>query len=205
MNRGCYGNRQKYLSPNPLQRVLLNRFHSKIIELVRQTETARLLDAGCGEGFVIKYLQQQAEVLTIVGGDFHTEALAWGRDYNEHRAPLVNFDLHHLPFANNSFPLAICLEVLEHLPDSRVGVRELARVSSGYVLLSVPHEPWFRLVNFLRGRHLSVWGSDPEHLHNYTGSSFCQMLSSVVDIIWHGYVFPWQIALGRKRIVADIR
>ena len=147
----------------------------------------------------MKYLHRQNGSINLIGGDFSIDALLWGRDNVKHNALLINFDLHHLPFPDNSFRLAICLEVLEHLPDSTVGLRELARVSSEYVLLSVPHEPWFRGSNFLRGRHLLALGNDPEHLHNYTGPGFRQMVSSVVDIVWHGYAFPWQIALGRKR------
>jgi SAM-dependent methyltransferase len=194
-----YGNRQKHLNSNPLLRFLLNRFHRKIVRLVQQTGVTYLLDAGCGEGFVIEHLGQHNAGVTMMGGDFSPEALLWGRDNLEHHAPLTNFDLHHLPFPDNSFPLTICLEVLEHLPDSTVGLRELARVSSEYVLLSVPHEPWFRGANVLRLKNLLAFGNDPEHLHNYTGRSFCQMINSVVDVVWHGYAFPWQVALGRKR------
>ncbi len=194
-----YGNLQKHLNPNPLQRALLKRFHRKIVELVQQTGVTHLLDAGCGEGFVIQQLQQRNMSLAAMGGDLSAEALVWGRANLEHNMPLVNVDIHHLPFPTDSFPLVICLEVLEHLPDSTVGLRELARVSSEYVLVSVPHEPWFRGANFLRGKHLSAFGNDPEHLHNYTGRSFRRMAGSVVDVLWHGYAFPWQIALARKR------
>ncbi len=199
MTSSRHGNLQKHLNPNPVQQKLLARFHHRIARLVGQTGAARLLDAGCGEGFTIAHLQNDHPGLRMVGGDFSLDALRWGRENLRHTALLVNLDLHHLPFRNNSFPLVICLEVLEHLPDSRAGLRELARVSSEYVLCSVPHEPWFRLANFLRGKHLSAFGNDPEHLHNYTGRGFRQMVSGVIDILWHGYSFPWQIVLGRKR------
>ena len=194
-----HGNRQKHLNPNPIQRFLLNQFHQKIAALARQSEAACFLDAGCGEGFVINYLRQINPVRQAIGGDFNTEALLWGRAHVGHQSPLVNFDLHHLPFPDNSFPLVMSLEVLEHLPDSQAGLRELARVSSRYVLLSVPHEPFFRGANFLRGKHLKAFGNDPEHTHNYTGRAFRQMVSGVVDIVWHGYRFPWQIAFARVR------
>lgn len=194
-----HGNRQKHLNPNPLQRFLLERFHQQISRLVRQTHVTRLLDAGCGEGFVMQHLQQDFETLKAIGGDFSADALAWGRANVKHGMPLANLDVHHLPFSDNSFPLVICLEVLEHLPDSTVGLRELARVSSEYILLSVPHEPFFRGANFIRGKHVAAFGNDPEHLHNYSGAGFRRMVSRVTDIIWHGYSFPWQIALTRKR------
>lgn len=194
-----HGNRQKHLNPNPLQRKLLDRFHRHIVRLIGQTGVTRLLDAGCGEGFVIREVAGDRPQVSAVGGDFSAEALLWGRANVRHQAPLATFDVHHLPFPANSFPLVICLEVLEHLPDSRVGLRELARVSSEYVLLSVPHEPWFRGANFLRGKHVAAFGNDPEHLHNYSGRAFRQMVEPVLDVLWHGYTFPWQILLGRKR------
>jgi ubiquinone/menaquinone biosynthesis C-methylase UbiE len=195
-----HGNRQKHLNPNPIQRKLLDRFHRHIVRLIGQTEAPRLLDAGCGEGFVIREVRRTLEQVCAVGGDFSAEALLWGRANLHHQAPLANFDVHHLPFPDHSFPLVICLEVLEHLPDSRVGLRELARVSSEYVLLSVPHEPFFRGANFLRGKHLAAFGNDPEHLHNYSGRAFRQMVEPILEVVWHGYTFPWQILLGRKRV-----
>lgn len=194
-----HGNRQKHLNPNPIQRKLLDRFHWHIVRLIGQTKATRLLDAGCGEGFVIREVARDQAQLSAVGGDFSPEALLWGRVNLQLQAPLANFDVHHLPFPDHSFPLVICLEVLEHLPDSRVGLRELARVSAEYVLLSVPHEPFFRGANFLRGKHLAALGNDPEHLHNYNGRDFREMIAPVLEVVWHGYTFPWQILLGRKR------
>jgi len=194
-----HGNRQKHLTPNPAQRFLLDRFHHKITHLIQQTNASHLLDAGCGEGFGLEHFQQQLPQLTITGGDYSFSAMQWGLHSLNFSVPLVNFDIHHLPFADNSFPLVTCLEVMEHLPDSSVGLAELARVSSEYIVCSVPHEPWFRGANFLRGKHITAFGNDPEHLHNYTGRSFRQMAGRVIDILWHGYSFPWQIILGRKQ------
>lgn len=199
-----HGNRQKHLNPNPLQRMLLNRFHHKIIGLVQQTGATRLLDAGCGEGFVIERLQQNSSPPwgcghSLMGGDLDAGALLWGRDNVNHNAPLTNFDICHLPFPDNSFPLLICLEVLEHLPDPMAGLDELVRVSSKYLLLSVPHEPLFRTANCLRGKHLLAFGNDPEHLHNFTGRGFRRIVGRAADVLWYGYTFPWQIILASKK------
>jgi hypothetical protein len=38
-----YGNLQKYLNPNSLQRWLLGRFHRRIVRLARQTGARRIL------------------------------------------------------------------------------------------------------------------------------------------------------------------
>ena len=49
-----YGNLQKYLNPNPIQRWLLQRFYRHIVASVRTTRARRILDVGCGEGFTVR-------------------------------------------------------------------------------------------------------------------------------------------------------
>jgi SAM-dependent methyltransferase len=199
IERADHGNLQKHLNPNKVQQWLIERFHRRVAALIKQTEAPRLLDAGCGEGFGLSHLLDEGIDAAYVGCDLSWPALQWGRQNLLPDLSASVADLYHLPFADDSFPLVICLEVLEHLPDSKVGLRELARVSQEYLIVSVPHEPFFRGANFLRGKHLAQWGNDPEHLHNYNGRAFRRMVSGVVDILWHGYSFPWQMALARKR------
>ncbi len=194
-----HGNLQKHTNPNKIQAMLIHNFHQKIADLIQKTGINTMLDVGCGEGFLLKFLQEQGQNLDYNGSDFSFEAIQWSRANLIPQLRANVADIHTLPYADNSFPLVTCLEVLEHIPDSAVGARELARVSSEYVILSVPHEPYFRGANFLRGKHIGQWGNDPEHLHNYSGRTFRKMLSNVVDILWHGYSFPWQMALARKK------
>jgi len=202
-----HGNLQKHLNPNPTQRWLLERFHQRIVQLVVSTGAQNILDAGCGEGFTIHKLREAKALISskIIGVDFSSAALAWNRNQQIALSPsekhfrLCQADVHRLPFPNNSFDLVYSLEVLEHLPDSSLGLRELTRVSRDYVLLSVPHEPFFRGVNFLRGKHIHAFGNDPEHLHNYSGRAFKRLVSEQLEMLWHGYSFPWQIGIGRKK------
>ncbi|MFQ5612519.1 MAG: methyltransferase domain-containing protein [Anaerolineae bacterium] len=199
MGHSRYGNLQKHLNPNPLQRRLLRRFHRRIIRLVQSTGARHLLDAGCGEGFTMRALVEAGLQMEMVGVDFSREGLAWHQARQMAHSPLQVADVHRLPFRDGSFDLALCLEVLEHLPDSALGLRELLRISRDYVLVSVPHEPFFRGANFLRGKHLNALGNDPEHLHNYSGRAFRRLVSAQASLVWHGYSFPWQIALARKK------
>lgn len=193
-----YGNLQKHLNPNPIQQWLLRRFHRRIVELVRNTGAQRILDVGCGEGFTMHELREDRIQARMVGVDFSPTALAWNQTHQMARSPLNVADVHHLPFPDESFDLVLCLEVLEHLPDSTLGLCELLRVARDYVLVSVPHEPFFRGANFLRGKHVRALGNDPEHLHNYTGRAFRRLVSTQAEVMWHGYSFPWQIALARR-------
>jgi SAM-dependent methyltransferase len=193
-----YGNLQKYLNPNPVQRWLLRRFYRRIVELVRTTNARQILDVGCGEGFTMRELREGGVEAAMVGVDYGPDALAWSQAKGVAQSPLNVADAHHLPFPDNSFDLVLCLEVLEHLPDSTVGLCELLRVARDCVVVSVPHEPFFRGANFLRGKHLRALGNDPEHLHTYSGRAFRRLAVAQAQVVWHGYSFPWQIALVRK-------
>jgi len=188
------GNYQKYLNPNPLQQYLIRRFHKKVGELVKETGTMRILDAGCGQGFTIERLDSG---LSIQGVDNDLSSLMEARE----RSPNSYFylsDVRDLPLASQAFPLILCLEVLEHLPDPHPALEELRRVTSSHCLISVPHDPFFRLANLLRGKNWRAWGNDPEHIHNWTAREFIRLLEGYFEIEKVVYSFPWVMALCRK-------
>jgi SAM-dependent methyltransferase len=56
-------------------------------------------------------------------------------------AQLSSVDIHQLPFADGSFDKVLMSEVLEHLADDRVAMREIYRIlkPGGVLALSVPH------------------------------------------------------------------
>lgn len=66
-----------------------------------------------------------------------------GIDLLEDRPVDAWADLTALPFADDAFDLVVCSHVLEHVPDDRAAMRELARVTApgGLVLVFVPHRP----------------------------------------------------------------
>lgn len=188
------GNYQKYLNPNPLQQYLIRRFHQRVGELVRETGAIHILDAGCGEGFTIERLDSD---FPIQGVDTDLSSLLEARE----RSPNSDFylgDIRDLPLSSQAFPLTLCLEILEHLPDPHPALEELRRVTSRHSLISVPHEPFFRLANLLRGKNLRAWGNDLEHIHNWTAGEFIRLLEGYFEIEKLVYSFPWVIALCRK-------
>jgi glycosyltransferase involved in cell wall biosynthesis/SAM-dependent methyltransferase len=98
-----------------------------------------VLDCGCGMGV---YLMMMGKLrnLKLYGVDGDLARLEWAE--NE-RAPahLSSVDIHRLPFADASFDKILMSEVLEHLADDRVAMREIYRVlkPGGILALSVPH------------------------------------------------------------------
>ena len=199
MTDEMYGNWQKYQSKNPIQNSLLNRFLDEVRSLVEPLPGRSILDAGCGEAFVLGMLLQARPGMEVgVGIDFDSEALYRGHDLSPH-LPLVQGDILHLPYPPDSFDIVVCTEVLEHFKDPNAALSELCRVSKKYCLLSVPHEPFFRLSNLLRGKSISRLGNDIDHHQNWSLAGFISFLEDYLDLQAVKRSFPWQLALGKVR------
>lgn len=190
-------NLRKHTNPNPLQRMLLERFHERaggLLELVAPAPQ-RILDAGCGEGFAMRAVLGGTSA-EVVGLDGSAEALRVAGALNPGRG-LAAGDLYALPFPDRSFDLVVCMEVLEHLDEPARGLRELCRVSAGWLLLSVPDEPLFRGANFLRGKNVGALGNDPGHVNHWSAAGFLRFVSVYAVVAVSRTSFPWTIALCR--------
>ncbi len=199
--RESHGNWQKYTNPNPVQRFLMRRFLEQAAAWIAPLGVRSILDAGCAEGFVTRFLLDQGAISNdafLIGVDLDREAMERGATISPQMRKLPA-NILALPFADATFDLVMATEILEHLPNPRLGLREIKRVSRQYCLLSVPHEPWFRTLNFLRGKHLSRWGNDPEHLQNWSMHAFRRFVTAECEVIAVRSVLPWTIVLARKR------
>jgi SAM-dependent methyltransferase len=90
----------------------------------------RLLDAACGNGRYSRFLLRHADADAALTA-FDLSAAMLRRARARLKGGRVSFavaDLTRLPYAGGSFDAAVCGWVLEHLPDPRPGLRELARV-----------------------------------------------------------------------------
>lgn len=95
---------------------------------------ARLLDAGCGSGRMLDELAAYGEPVGL-DIDEHAVAFARRRGHTVRRGSIETS-----PFADGSFDLITCLDVLEHTPDDQRTLRELRRVTrpGGLLLITVP-------------------------------------------------------------------
>jgi len=193
-------NFRKHTSGNPVQQVLIDRFHRRIVDQVVQLSPQQFLDAGCGEGFVARLLLQALPNLELTGCDLSKGALAVARETNP-RATFVAGSVTEIPLPDKSVDVVGCFEVLEHLPGElpRAALAEFRRVARRAVVLSVPHEPFFCLANAARGKNLDIRprGSDPDHKQFWTRAAFGEMVGEQFTVTELTGSFPWTICVAR--------
>jgi SAM-dependent methyltransferase len=73
--------------------------------------------------------------------------------------------IYDLSFLGRDFDVVVCAEVMEHLDDPAAALEQIIERRPSWVILSVPHEPWFCLSNFARGKNITRFGNDPEHVN----------------------------------------
>ncbi len=190
---------RKYRSHNPLQRALLHRFHQKVHHWLEELQPRRILDFGCGEGLFWDAIGQFGPLPPITGLDLRVDAIEQARQrLPNHRFECI--DLFDFDPGDEKFDLVVASETLEHLYQPEQYLQRLAKLSSRWILLSVPHEPFFRLANLLRGRDLARWGNHPEHVQQWSVRSFSQFVSNDLIIERLSTSFPFILLLGRPRL-----
>jgi SAM-dependent methyltransferase len=193
-------NYAKHSSTNPIQRKLIDRFHHVVVGKIGELAPTSFLDAGCGEGFVSNLLVERFPGLELSAFDFNPSSVAHAQERNPDVDCRVA-SIYEVPWEDNSFDAVGCFEVMEHLYEPTQALRELARVSRQYLVLSVPHEPWFCFSNAARGKNLDIRprGSDPDHRQFWTRAAFGRFVGQVADVEWLGGSLPWTICVARVR------
>jgi 2-polyprenyl-3-methyl-5-hydroxy-6-metoxy-1,4-benzoquinol methylase len=189
----------KYGSTNPVVRRLMSGFERALDELLVRADPRSLLDVGCGEGVLVQqWAERLGESTRVVGIDLEEESIQAG--WAERSAPNLEYrvmEAENLPFATNEFDVASAIEVLEHVPDPGHTVSEMARCAERHLLVSVPHEPLWRMLNMARGAYISELGNTPGHLNHWSRRSFVRLLSRHGDVVEVRSPFPWTMLLVR--------
>ena len=187
----------KYGSSNPVVRRLMGGFERTLDDLFERAAPQSLLDVGCGEGVLVhRWAERLGPGRRVVGIDLEEESIQAG--WAERSAPNLEYrvmEAQNLPFAQSEFDLATAIEVLEHVPDPEHTVSEMARCAERHLLVSVPREPLWRMLNMARGAYWSELGNTPGHLNHWSRRSFVRLLSHHGEVLEVRSPFPWTMLL----------
>jgi len=173
--------KRKWFSPT------MYAVHETIVPAILKRARGNVIDVGCGD-------MPFKDVIVQVADRYDTIDV-------ERRVPEVKFtgDIHDMKvLPDASYDTAICLEVIEHVPDPFRALRELARVvkPGGYLILSAPHlsrlheqpHDYYRYTKYGLERAITDAGFDVESIAP-SGGLFAflghQVSTVLLGAVWH--------------------
>ena len=188
----------KYGSGNPVVRRLMAGFEHSLDELMGRAMPRSVLDVGCGEGVLTNRWAERLAGARVVGIDLEDPKLRseWSRRRLDNLEFLAGC-AEALPFAAGEFDLVAAIETLEHVEDPERALTEIARVARRHVLVSVPREPLWRMLNVARGAYVRQLGNTPGHVNHWSKRSFVSLLARHGEVVETRSPFPWTMLLVR--------
>lgn len=184
---------------NKVHRKLIHKFMNCVLELVGMTGKKNIFEVGCGEGQIMGVLYQHG--YHVAGMDIASEAVEiTRRNFRFHEgveADVCQGDVYDTWKAFDD-GIVICCEVLEHLPEPERALGIIADRTKEYFLLSVPREPIWCILNFLRGKYWKTWGNTPGHINHWGKRKFLRLCSNYGKVIEVRTPLPWIMVLVKK-------
>lgn len=190
----------KYGSTNPIVRWLMQGFESAVTELVDKVRPVSIHEVGCGEGYwTLKWLEQGIDAR---GSDFSSTVidLAQANALNR-KLPVETFhacSIYDLNPQEDAAQLVVCCEVLEHLEYPEAALQTLQAIANPYLIISVPCEPLWSVMNMARGKYLRHWGNTPGHIQRWSQRQFTAFVSRHFEVIEIRSPIPWTMLLCRR-------
>jgi len=154
------------MSLKKLSPIYTNKFKFVRDEIKNLTENSRILDVGCGYGEYIKLYKDNG--LIANGIDIDKEAVKQNKEG-------IFASAEEIPFKDNFFDVVSCIDVLEHVDNPEIVIKEINRVlkKDGGLILSVPnynfpftYDPINYILKFFN-THLKIglWGWGHKRLY----------------------------------------
>ncbi|MDA8221042.1 MULTISPECIES: class I SAM-dependent methyltransferase [Desulfosporosinus] len=191
----------KYGSRNRIVKVIMSGYDNALSELVRKTKPKDIHEIGCGEGYWV--LRWHQENIKARGSDFSRKVINIART-NAVESGISDllfeqFSIYDLIHDRDSADLIVCCEVLEHLEDPEAGMAALQRIAKNYIILSVPREPLWRILNLARGKYIAHLGNTPGHMQHWSKKSFLCLVNKYFNVLEVKNPLPWTMVLCRAK------
>ena len=189
---------EEYRSANPLIKWLLNRFYGKITTIVDElSPDYRLLEIGCGAGESSRRIGQHLRGQYFEASEYDQRFVDKILE-SDFPYKITQESVYSLDRESNSFDGVFLLEVLEHLEDYELALKEIFRVTRKYAVISTPNEPLWSILNMVRGKYLKNLGNTPGHINRWSLSSLKTLLGKHGNIVQSYSPIPWNIVVVEK-------
>lgn len=192
---------EKYDSNNPIAKKMLDGFMNSITDLSQQIQTPinQITECGCGQGHVNRHLEKLFLQAKVKGLDIDAPDIEIAKrnklrqNTNLYLKSVYDID------ANEQADLVVCCEVLEHLEEPYLALQKMAALNADYYLFSVPREPIWRILNFMRGKYIKDWGNTPDHRNHWSTRGFIKFVNQELEVVAVNKPLPWTMVLAKPR------
>ena len=191
----------KYGSRNPIVRYLMRGFETSLRSLVKKAGVREIHEVGCGEGYwTLRWLEDGYHVR---GSDVSTEVIRLAQMNARDRGIQADFKIASIydlvPEADGA-ELIVCCEVLEHLEHPELALHVLQKIASRFLIISVPQEPLWRILNLARGRYCRQLGNTPGHIQHWSKNAFIDLTGRCFEIVDCCTPLPWTMILAKCKV-----
>jgi SAM-dependent methyltransferase len=144
----------------------MSRHVRRIIrKLIGPLSFRTVCDVGCGQGSLLRELMTEHPGIEPYGTDISAAAVELAR----RKVPQGAFDILDLEqdYSGPAFDLVICSEVLEHIEDDVTAIRNLRKMTAGYIVVTT-----------VQGRMRSFEAGEVGHVRNYAYGELAQKLEN---------------------------
>lgn len=194
----------KYTESGKIGNMLLDNYFKSVGKLLKkigkkEIQGFKVLEVGCGAGYSTKRIRSMLpKGVDFSASDFEKENVAEAKENLGEDFVVTEEDIYNLERKDKSIDLIFLLEVMEHLQSPNDALAELKRVGKKYVIIGVPREPIWRILNMLRLKYWSSLGNTPGHIQHWSKTSLLKFLKSRgFEVVAVENPLPWSIVLVR--------
>ncbi len=142
----------------------IRRRYEEIFHLYELKNNDNILEIGAGAGFALNHIDVATQNYFPL--DISTHNLKRVREKTKGEIYPISGDVFNLPFSSDSFDFILLSEVLEHLNDPVMALKEIQRVlkTSGSFIVSVPYN---ETISYQMCIHCNKPTPTNAHLHSF--------------------------------------
>lgn len=186
----------KYESNGVISNYLVRSYFKSVEKLISKIDIDTAHEIGAGEGFSTQRLHKLVNRLTASEYVDHLVKKASERNTN---LTIFQESVYELKMKDNSVDLVFLLEVLEHLDYPKLALEQIKKITKSYLILGVPREPLWRILNMCRFKYLKAFGNTPGHLNHWSKKAIIKFVeTNFGQVIAVKTPLPWTIILAKK-------
>lgn len=160
-------------------------------------KAAEVLDAGCGTGGLIRFLQHSEPDWSITGLDYSELACSLARERTD--AKILEGSITDLPFPDERFDMVVCADVISQVEDASKALSEFARVlkHGGMVVINVAAYEWM----------WSYHDDTVETKHRFRKSKLLQIIRAcglTPELTTYANMFIFPFVIARRKIFPPV-